>query len=278
MSGKAKQGISPKDGLCSSDGRILTTAGQVICASVQGASHKFNNTECQDAYKVMMFGDIVILAVADGHGSDSCPHSKTGANIAVDVFCRIMRKFCGVYVSEAGVLEDYLSREGSAVARGIDAAWKRAVETHSSDNSLNSPTIWKQHGTTLIGAVITPTFCFALQIGDGDILRVDSQRVRAVIACEKILGVQTHSLCHDGAWRNAVTVVEPCRAHTALMMSTDGFANSYPDETAFHGACREYYTAITQHGAELVQENLSGWLDETSENGSGDDITVLIAM
>ncbi len=56
--------------------------------SVQGASHKRNETECQDSMKKVEFEDgSVILAVADGHGSKACPFSKSGSGIAVNVFC-----------------------------------------------------------------------------------------------------------------------------------------------------------------------------------------------
>ena len=54
---------------------------------VQGASHKRTNLECQDSYKRIELDDnTVIMAVADGHGSNSSPYSKTGSTIAVNVF------------------------------------------------------------------------------------------------------------------------------------------------------------------------------------------------
>ena len=53
--------------------------------SVQGASHKRNETECQDSMKKVEFEDgSVVLAVADGHGSKACPFSKSGSGIAVN--------------------------------------------------------------------------------------------------------------------------------------------------------------------------------------------------
>ena len=39
----------------------------------------------------------------------------------------------------------------------------------------------------------------------------------------------------------------------------------------------EYYLMIQQHGAEEIKDNLQNWLDETSELGCGDDITLLLA-
>ena len=62
-----------------------------------------------------------------------------------------------------------------------------------------------------------------------------------------------------------------------LMLSTDGFANSYKNAAALQKACVDYFDMIRQYGADAVAANLKSWLSETSAMGCGDDITVLIA-
>jgi len=61
------------------------------------------------------------------------------------------------------------------------------------------------------------------------------------------------------------------------MLSTDGFSNSYKNESEFERTCVDYYAMIKEHGADAVQQSLKQWLTETSEMGCGDDITVLMA-
>lgn len=61
------------------------------------------------------------------------------------------------------------------------------------------------------------------------------------------------------------------------MLSTDGFANSYKNEAEFKKTCQDYYDMIKQHGPSAVDANLKAWLEETSELGCGDDITLLMA-
>lgn len=64
---------------------------EIYGESVQGASHIRNGIVCQDSYKyVKISDDVTVLAVADGHGSDSCPLSKSGSKIATNVFCSVM--------------------------------------------------------------------------------------------------------------------------------------------------------------------------------------------
>jgi serine/threonine protein phosphatase PrpC len=259
----------------------------VLSARVAGASHKLKNAECQDNHKVAEFDGIVVLAAADGHGSEACKHSKIGSEIAVNVFHKVMRKFCMVYSREPETCRDYLTREGGrAVAQAIDREWKSQVLARfaGSDNPDNSDIsdereVCKSHGTTLLGLVLTPTFYFALQIGDGDILLLRAGEAVSVIEADKILGIETHSLSRTNSWEKALAVVADVPgAAAAFMLATDGFANSYGSESAFHRACLDYYAAISEHGAAAVQANLGQWLEETSENGSGDDITVLFAV
>ena len=264
----------------------------IIGTSVQGASHKRTGKECQDSNKSVVLGDIVILAVADGHGSESCPYSKAGSTIAVNVFCKVMEDYCSKYAEDMESLMTYFNREGdTAVARAIDKEWKRRVEKAHRDNKrdvpktesgeITKPNIWKQYGTTLLGLIITPSFYFAFQLGDGDILQVQNKNATFIVQRDKLLGTETHSLSHAEAWKKAITSVGRISGDNtsrAFILATDGFSNSYPNEEAFLQTCIEYYAAIREHGADTVFGNLKTWLGETSENGSGDDITALFAI
>ena len=260
---------------------------------VQGASHKRADLECQDSYKKIEFDDgTVIMAVADGHGSKSSPYSKTGSTVAVNVFCKVMKNFYNSYADDTEMLLTYLNREGDTkVAQAVDSEWKRRIlKVHADrkrevplnkDGEKDKPEIYKLYGSTLVGLMITPTFLFAFQIGDGDITYVDDGGVDQVLQSDKILGTETHSLCKVDSWKKAISVVRRRNADEILpalfMLSTDGFSNSYKNEQEFIKTCTEYYEMIKEHGANVIDANLKTWLSETSEMGCGDDITVLMA-
>jgi len=261
--------------------------------SVRGASHIRSNTMCQDSLKIVEADEnIVIVSVADGHGSASCPYSKTGSRIATNVFCRVMEDILDNFADDMEALPTYLNREGELkVAQAVDTEWKRRVWKAHLDNKrekpllengeVNKPEVYKQYGTTLLGLMITPKFIFAFQLGDGDIIYIDDNTLQPVITADKILGTETHSLCKMNSWNNALSMIRirdideelPC----LFMMSTDGFANSYKTEDDFYKTCRDYYSVIKEHGFEVVSSNLKNWLDETSELGCGDDITVVMS-
>ena len=248
----------------------------VFGKSVQGASHIRSGTECQDSCKKVILDDgTIILAVADGHGSKSCPYSKTGSRIAVNVFCDTLKSLYEGYAENLDQLPTYLNREGDTqVSKAIDAEWKRrVVERHKKnkrgidrlDNGEdNLPAVYKQYGSTLLGLLITKGFVFGFQLGDGD-----------------ILGVETHSLSRDNSWEKAITTVRRINASdnppAMFSLSTDGYANSYKTEAEFHATIKDYLGMLKEHGSKAICDNLPGWLSETSEMGCGDDITMLIA-
>ena len=129
--------------------------------------------------------------------------------------------------------------------------------------------------------MITDTFLFAFQLGDGDIVRVSGTGVQNVIEADKILGTETHSLSKPQSWKKAVTFVKREDENEPLpvmyMLSTDGMANSFKNDDEFKKTCEDYYTLLNEHGVKAVSENLKTWLGETSELGCGDDITALFA-
>lgn len=268
----------------------------VIGTKVQGASHKRSNTECQDNYKYLpLDDDSLVLAVADGHGSKSCPYSRTGSLIAVNVFCQEIGTLFNGYKDNLEVLLTLLNREGdTSIAHHIYDEWKKRVfRAHKKNKreidllpldegceSINYEEVYKQYGTTLIGMLVTPVFVFALQIGDGDITYVDELDARPFLTSSKILGVETHSLSKKNAWEKAITKLYRTevflKADSVIMLSTDGFSNSYKNEEEFKVACKEYREMILQYGSEAVLANLKDWLNETSEQGCGDDITLIM--
>ena len=265
----------------------------VFGESVQGASHVRSGKECQDSLKkIEKDENTVILAVADGHGSEACPYSKTGADIAVNVFCKIMDDYLDTYAKQSDMLMTFLKREGDTkVAQAIDAEWKRRVlKAHSGnkreitldeEGNKDKNAVYKLYGSTLIGLVITKEFLFAFQLGDGDIMSVSTQGVQNVIDADKILGTETHSLSKSESWKKAITRIRKQDENQKLplmyMLSSDGMANSYTNEDEFKKTCSDYYALLQEHGPKAVADSLKDWLRETSELGCGDDITALFA-
>lgn len=269
---------------------------QICEACVKGASHVRNGSPLQDSRKIQLISDgITILAVADGHGSEKCPRSDRGSTIAVNTFCDVISKYLlGYGEVENGLsnLVSFLNREGDMrFAQDICAEWQARVKQSfykdkdsdciDVDGNIQWKKVFSLYGTTLLGMLITETFIFTFQIGDGDINMVTADGVSSLVEPEKFLGTETHSLSKVDAWRKSVASVRRREIESdepyMYILSTDGFVNSHVSEDDFKKTCKDYFDMIGQHGGEVVNQNLAKWLSETSELGCGDDITVVMA-
>ena len=63
-----------------------------------------------------------------------------------------------------------------------------------------------------------------------------------------------------------------------ILLATDGYANSYAEPAGFQAVGRDLLQGVRIQGAAWVEEQLEGWLLATSAAGSGDDITVALAL
>ena len=267
-----------------------------ICEGiVKGATHVRNQMPCQDNKKIIKISDeITIIALADGHGSSKWPRSDRGSMIAVNSFYHIMKKYLEIYgedEEDITHLMTFLNREGDVrFAQDVCEEWQARVKQSfyknkvegmtNEDGSIKWPSVFSLYGTTLLGMLITDSFVFSFQIGDGDISAVTKDEVEPLVEPEKFLGTETHSLSKPDAWRKAVTSVHRLEAESResymYILSTDGFANSYTSDKEYQKTCRDYLQMIRKYGIDVVQKNLKKWLTETSELGCGDDITVVM--
>ena len=267
-----------------------------ICEGiVKGATHVRNQMPCQDNKKIIKISDeITIIALADGHGSSKCPRSDRGSMIAVNSFYHIIKKYLEIYgEDEEGLshLITFLNREGDVrFAQDVCEEWQARVKQSfyknkvegmtNEDGSIKWPLVFSLYGTTLLGMLITDSFVFSFQIGDGDISAVTKDAVEPLVEPEKFLGTETHSLSKPDAWRKAVASVHRLELDSQepymYMLSTDGFANSYTSDKEYQKTCIDYLKMLQEYGIDVVQANLKKWLTETSELGCGDDITVVM--
>ena len=205
-----------------------------------------------------------------------------------------MKNYLKVYGDDETGLSNlitFLNREGDMrFAQDVCEEWQARVKQSfyknkvegmtDEDGNIKWSSVFSLYGTTLLGILITDSFIFSFQIGDGDISIVTGEEVAPLVEPEKFLGTETHSLSKPDAWRKAVASVRRREVEREepymYILSTDGFSNSYTSDMEYQKTCKEYLQMLQEHGAEVVHANLKNWLTETSELGCGDDITVVM--
>ena len=262
---------------------------QVVGQSVRGAAHERNGLPNQDAIywlPTSSRGSPVVLTVADGHGSARYPRSHLGASIAVETAARLIHEFL---VSQADVDNLSLIKHATEewLPRTLVRNWADAVAEHLRTDPLSPAEVASlnvgaseeiAYGATLIAAAVTEQFAVYLQLGDGDILTVSEhgEVSRPLSRDERLFGNETTSLCAPEAWRDFRVNFQPLtQSRPALiLLSTDGYPNSFRDEAGFFKVGSDILNMIRENGLANVQDNLAGWLSDSTRAGSGDDVTL----
>ncbi len=264
---------------------------RVIGESVRGSVHVRAEKPNQDAiawYPDEGTGLPLILAVADGHGSDKHFRSDIGAQLATKTAVDVLREF-----SEHRPKDGRLSLMMERLPAAIELQWKQAVRDHLDANPVGDatdepaatitehPARYIAYGTTLLSVLVEQDFIVYLQLGDGDILTVspNGNVKRAIRADPNLIANQTTSLCLPEARKYFHTQFQTIAADppALVMLSTDGYSNSFEDAD-FLKTGSDYLDLIRTDGIEHVNGHLRQWLSETTAKGSGDDITVGIVI
>lgn len=266
---------------------------KAIAQSVRGAAHDRADLPNQDAFKLFpeSGGSSVIATVSDGHGSSECFRSDVGAAIAVKVAIEALTPLLEPSgMMRLPTLKHLVEQQ---LPRDIVTRWRREIDKHIEANPLPSETEiaesgngsvqlnrYVAYGATLLGVLVTEEHMVYLQLGDGDIVSVskDGRATRAISKDERLIANFTTSLCMPDATREMrvgfETISEDVPA--MIMLSTDGYSNSFVDEQSFLRVGPDVLAAIKDNGLEAVGRRLGEWLDEASRLGSGDDTTVAI--
>lgn len=273
-------------------------AWRVIGSSVRGASHIRGGLENQDAIGWMPAegaGARVVVSVADGHGSPKSFRSATGARLAVEVSQELAADLLTApggrvelsWVKDRleqdaprRIVREWRARVDEDLARSpfTDEEFARIRERdgHKGQEMVeNDP--YLAYGSTLVTAVAAPLFMAFWQVGDGDVLTVSAVGAgRPLAGDERLIGNETTSLCSADAWRLFRVGVFGTPA-PLIMVSTDGFANSFRDDEGYFRFGSDVLRMLAAEGVDAVGDRLSGWLNEMTQAGSGDDISLGIA-
>jgi serine/threonine protein phosphatase PrpC len=274
---------------------------RVIGASVQGAAHLRSGQPNQDALRWWPRtggGPPLVLTVADGHGGRRYVRSHIGARYAVRTVEHLLARDLLSLLPPADDSLDFSSLKRTCeewLPKVLVRRWRQQVERHASrypltdaerllfDGEQKEPPLVEAYGATVMAVLCAATFHLYLQLGDGDILTVTDEGAvfrPPLPVDERLIGNETTSLCSSEGWRNVRFYFQPLvgAPPAMLLLATDGYANSFVDGAAFEQVGADLLHMIRSEGAAAVEQQLPGWLEQTSTSGSGDDITIALAI
>lgn len=274
---------------------------RVVGRSVRGASHHRAGLPNQDSLGWLQRsgpGEFLIVAASDGHGSAKYFRSHTGSRLAIEAALALAQEF--VEGQEASTTLSAIKRTAEErLPQELTRKWREAVGRDLNDAPLTTEeleTLAKAdsdaarssieanpvhaYGATILLTVVMQSFILYFQLGDGDILIVSEsgEVTRPLQKDERLFANETTSLSSTSAWSDFRISFQALAGQppALILMSTDGYANSFQDEEGFLKVGSDILDMIRSDGLDKVDESLEAWLTEATDKGSGDDVTLAI--
>lgn len=264
---------------------------RIIGDSVKGALHHRNGKPNQDAWAGSKA--VHCVAVADGHGSAKHQRSDIGAQLAVEVTIELLEEFANQ------PYDVRLIKEASSYLPGkIVQAWREAVVGDHQKHELSGDpaqnidkasatveqddvAIYSLYGTTLLAALVTEDYALYLQIGDGNVLVLNDagETETPLPQNASFIANETNSLSQTNAanhFEQKIIFFAYQSPPVLISLCSDGYINSYTSPIEFETVIKDIKQLLFEQGEEKVQAMLPDWLNETSQQGSGDDITIAL--
>src|SRR6202522_1564966 len=279
---------------------------KVAHACIRGSSHQRSGLPNQDAVQCVVTpaaqgtgaqGTVAVAVVSDGHGSARHFRSQIGSSLAVSTVAATLQTFLRESVSSNGQVP-FVPEQVHELERKIVSGWLNAVHSDLERNPFTQAELAKlekedgiegraavesspelAYGATLLAAGATDKVLLYLQLGDGEILSVSATgtTTRPLPPDDRLIANQTTSLCQPEAWKDfRSTWVTDAALPSLVLLSTDGYANSFRSDEDFLKIGQDYLEIIRQQGIASLAEELPAILTEATQQGSGDDITLAI--
>jgi hypothetical protein len=274
---------------------------RVTHACVRGSSHQRSGLPNQDAAQCTVSpgaqGTVAVAVVSDGHGSPRHFRSQIGSSLAVSTVAGTLQGFLRESVASNGGVP-FVPEQVHELERKIVSGWLAAVHSDLEDNPFTDAelaTLEKKdglegraavesspelaYGATLLAAGATDKVLLYLQLGDGEILSVSAAgtTTRPLPPDDRLIANQTTSLCQPEAWKDfRSSWVTDAALPSLVLLSTDGYANSFFSDEDFLEIGQDYLEIIRQQGIASLAEELPAILTEATQQGSGDDISLAI--
>lgn len=278
----------------------IPTEWRVIGETVPGASHARAGIPNQDAILQVRESSRslpIVISMSDGHGSDKCFRSDSGSRFAVKKAAQTIGEFLDARRGAFDLSE--IEKQGKEfLGKEFLRKWRKACEEDLKKKPFTPAELDRlkekdgetalklvadnpllAYGATSLTVAVEESFLLYLQLGDGQILTVSEkgETAKPLPADERLFANETTSLCSAKAendFRFFVQEIKPENCPALIMMSTDGYVNSFSEEAGFLKAATDFYEMLGSEGHDFVDENLKAWLEEATRMGSGDDTTV----
>lgn len=272
-----------------------------FAVSIMGASHIKSGKPMQDYSLAFKGEDYCVGVVCDGHGADKHFRSEIGSKFAAEVtaekFAEIAKQF-----PTWDLLKNNLKQVSQRVKLAILADWHAKIEQYTKENPFTEDelkkasksfalkrhyTVAQPYGTTILGALVTEEYYFALMIGDGAMFKIlpGFKTEIVVFPGKKIYDDEPHSatdsLCEDNAYNNMFICCNPIEKEeygVAFGMCSDGMSEAFTTDEVLIKKVNNYFAYYAEVGIEKATLDITAQLNNLSAiSPMKDDISLAFA-
>ena len=259
-----------------------------LSEAVRGASHVESNTVCQDYADYKITDSYAVAAVADGHGSKKHFRSDFGSKAGVEVAIKAVDEYCSDPEEFKRKFQDDPEHLIKKIEKSIIKHWYDCINEHYrnnpvrqeereklTDEELSAIKIESIYGSTLLVSVLTDSFSFGMQLGDGSLVVIKQcgEAYMPIIDDESCPANLTSSLCNS----NAIKMFNYFYSYEkplAIILSTDGLYTSFSSRESFE----EYNCLLASQlsDTEVLKSRINKNFIRRTNAGSRDDISISI--
>lgn len=272
---------------------------EMICASVQGASHIRKNIPCED-YGIKYENEYCrIFVLGDGHGDTNCPRSSIGSEYVCKTAVECLSEF-EKNIRECQWTEELFDTKGAEklvrqLITSIIGRWAEKVNDEYSSHPLSEKELegldeeyaqkYKSgqrighiYGTTLMAGLQTDRYLLLIHQGDGRcvVFNKNGDASQPVPWDEKCMANITTSVCDtDAVSRCRYKVIDLSDSPViACFLGSDGVEDSFSSFDSMYSFYRTLIAHICENGIDGTEKYLMEYLPEFSAKGSADDTTL----
>jgi len=258
---------------------------------VIGASHVRRNKPNQDALAIHSDDEVTVIAVSDGHGSESYFRSDIGSRIAVDAIVRMTQKSV---ILSSSMKRDLIENNIRHMKSRYLMLWQDGVDKHIEENPFNEEDKTqlaqlkknprRPYGCTILAVIVYKDLGLIMQYGDGDIIGVVDD-ISADLMEEDSRNFANATLSMTSLTEASLIkhrVLKSEEIPNVIMLATDGVKNSYDDRG---DAIKQFYKIplqlrdmLIKDDKDEVEKTLEKALNNITTNGSCDDVTIGIMV
>ena len=258
--------------------------------TVQGASHKKVDKECQDSSRSIDNERYSLAIVCDGHGGDDYVRSAVGSACACDAAEQNIRFFL------ENVNVDELKNHSATLLKQLEASiitdWNKLIHAHydghpfleseisvmsdrAKNKYLQEKHIESAYGTTLIAVAVTADYWFGIQIGDGKCVAVsrNGDFTQPIPWNDKCFLNVTTSICGFEAladFREYYSDTPPA----AVFIGSDGIDDCFINDQQLYVLYNTVMYLFSSQEFDATVSELNDYLPRLSAKGSGDDMSI----